>query len=288
MFAMDSELESEATDAADVSELEEDKLVLPPQFVIDLEISSVYKPRPMRKRFHHIHPGHHHHANGSKRSNPEKGKKGKDKHHYNRAQKENPTTTEGAPNHENKAVMKRQARDRRREEKKRNLLALATQGVAEAANGDLDVSHDNKSAAPKIHCDVHTDTDVLVGELEALHVGTLPSLKVSESISTSPASTLTNHTDTTVMVSATSTVPETAPYHSTVVGLGPTTNDALGDDVGEDDDDMLITPAIPAVTPRFVDGGNDKPDVRLIVEVLVVRKMSLEEAYLDFEGFSFV
>lgn len=294
VFTMDSELDSEATEAAYISELEDDKLVLPSQFVIDLEISSVYKPRPMRKRFHHIHPGHHHHhAKGSKHSKAEQGKKGKEKRHTNHAQKEHHITIEGSPNFENKATTRRRARDRRREEKKQRLLALATQGVAEVANSDLKASFDEHglesgSAAPKSVGDVEAHTEVLVEELEALHVGAVPSLRLSEPTSTTQASTLTNNTNATVTVQAGSIIADSAVHPSAEVGLDSVGNGEVGDGEVEDDDDLLISPAIPTTTSRFVNDGDGKPGVRLIVEVLVVRKMSLEEGYLDFEGFSFV
>ncbi|KAJ8488751.1 hypothetical protein ONZ45_g13836 [Pleurotus djamor] len=56
----------------------------------------------------------------------------------------------------------------------------------------------------------------------------------------------------------------------------------------EDDEDEENVSSSPLVAPRVFDmamKANDKPGVRLIVEALVVRKLSIEEGFLDFEGF---
>lgn len=298
VFAMDSELDSDVADAADVSETDEDKLALsPPQYAVDLEISSVYKPRPMRKRFHHVHPGHQHHQNGPVRSGTEKGKKGKEKPHtrHNHSQKEHSTSGSGTSAPANKATARRQARDRRREERKQNLLALAARGVVEAvnaeavpANGDDDVPQSTPSESAD---GVQAEADNLAEELEALHVSigsNVPLLRVAESMSTSLTSTLAG-----ANILVTTTVSNSTSVAEPVVNHSPADPDPVGDreivsDEEEEDGEVFISPAMPTSTPRFAEAGDEKLDVRLIVEVLVVRKSSIEEKFLDFEGFSFV
>jgi len=66
-----------------------------------------------------------------------------------------------------------------------------------------------------------------------------------------------------------------------------------GGDDDDDDDDVFPTPSIPnagsldeqgALSSKGIQGEDDGK--RIIVEALVVRKMSLEEAFLDFGTFA--
>lgn len=299
VFSMDSELESDAAEGADVSEIDEDKLVLsPPQYAIDLEISSVYKPRPMRKRFHHTQPGHQHRQKGQGRSVGKGGKKGpgQEKHHNHHTQKDSSNDSTSART--NKALTRRQARDRRREERKQNLLALAARGVVEAANANSiptnGADHTSRSISTEPVEDVRAEADTLVEKLEALHVDVGQSVslpRVPESIlSTSVTSTTTDSTNTTVAISVntnTTTIEDAVPH----AGVDGDNVDDHGIDHGDDDDDdgeVFCTPAVPPSVSGLAEDGGGKPDMKLIVEVLVVRKMSMEEGFLDFEGFSFV
>ncbi|EAU87064.2 GTP binding protein 2 [Coprinopsis cinerea okayama7 len=94
VFVMDSESETDM-----------------PRYTIDLEISSVFKPRPVRTK--HSFPNHPLVAG--------KGKRGKKNKQIQPAPEDKQT----------KAMNRRQARDRKREEKKKTLMALAAQSVGE-------------------------------------------------------------------------------------------------------------------------------------------------------------
>ncbi|KAF9447474.1 hypothetical protein P691DRAFT_802322 [Macrolepiota fuliginosa MF-IS2] len=293
VFAMDSELESDAAEAADVSEID----MPPPQYTVDLEISSVYKPRPMRKRFHHVHPGHQHHQNGSGRSGGKRGKKGEKKQHpYHSKLTQGPTPMDnGGTPPINKTLTRRQAKDRRREERKQSLLVLAARGVIEAAGSASapanDVQHISHNTSTEPAADVQAEAHTLVEELEALHVDVGPSVPLPEgshSVAPTPF-TRTTVDDTNITVAGS--------MGTTVMTAEDVINHpATGQDTGgyetihgdEDDDEIFVAPAMPISTPKFPETEDGKMDMRLIVEVLVVRKMSLEEGFLDFEGFSFV
>jgi hypothetical protein len=152
---------------------------------------------------------------------------------------------------------------------------LAVCGVAEASNGDPSLTGEAMNSLHPGSTEpanrVQAETDILTEELEALHVGVGPSLSVSnapESIATSVA------TDSTI-TTATTGIPAV---------VNPQRVD--GDDEDEDDGDIFISPSV--VPPTCGDTENTKSDMRLIVEVLVVRKMSIQEGFLDFEGFSFI
>ncbi|KXN85118.1 GTP-binding protein 2 [Leucoagaricus sp. SymC.cos] len=288
MFSMDLELDSGAVEGTDISEIDDDRLALPPpQYAIDLEISSVYKPRPMRKRFHHIHPGHQHpHANGQGRSNGKRGKKVKEKPHVRRAQKDSSSPNGGAPAPSNKALTRRQARDRRREERKQTLLTMAVRGVVEAPNGNValaDATNPSSHPTPTEHAEtIQAEAETLVEELEGLHVGvgsSIPMSITSESIATSFTSVNTDSTITTTTAGVSTTVNATHITSESHVIV------AKGDVRMDDDEEVLVAPV---VVPRLTEPEDGKADTKLIVEVLVVRKMSMEEGFLDFEGFSFV
>ncbi|KAJ3565312.1 hypothetical protein NP233_g7708 [Leucocoprinus birnbaumii] len=278
IFSMDSELDSDSAEGADASELDEDKFSLPPQqYAIDLEISSVYKPRPMRKRFHHIHPGHHH-PNGQGRSGGKRGKKIKDKPAIHHSQKTNAANDGSAPN--NKALTRRQARDRRREEKKQTLLAMAARGVVDTPNGDLPstngtiyVSHSISDGRVE---DVQAEAETLGEELEDLHagIGSVVSMPGVPEPASEPPDSLDS--DTAAMAGM-----------RTVLMVDFNGVDNGGHDVEDEDVDEILVASM-AATPKVEGAGEVRTDMRLIVEVLVVRKMSLEEGFLDFEGFSFV
>jgi hypothetical protein len=62
----------------------------------------------------------------------------------------------------------------------------------------------------------------------------------------------------------------------------------LESDPDTDDTDIRLRDPNPSITisPLTLSSPNSSGDLRLIVEALVVRKMSLDEAFLDFSGFS--
>ncbi|KAJ6520606.1 hypothetical protein DFH09DRAFT_1048381 [Mycena vulgaris] len=207
-------------------------------FSIDLEIASVFKPRPVRTKL----PSP---ASPLASTSPPKlkrTKKGPAPHLPASLSTSSPAKPPSA-----KANNRRNARDRKREERRAALMAYAT--THEQAYATM---HENAC-----------DDAALVSGLEALHVSVEPVLVAEDAI---PA----------------------------LVGL-ETTPDA------DDDDDVFPSPvtATPVPFTAFASqltvpvetGARAKhhpggAPPRLIVEALVVRKMSLEEAFLDFGGFS--
>ncbi|KAF9038998.1 hypothetical protein BDZ89DRAFT_1157052 [Hymenopellis radicata] len=197
IFSMD--LESEASESEPAH-----------TFSIDLEISSVFKPRPVRRRVNPL---------GTLPPNENKKLKKKFKH-MSRENADGEVITKGQK--------RRQARDRRREDRRKALEVHAT----EALPPTKDVA-----------------TDELVSGLEELHVSVEPQ-PFATTDDAIPAISLTEV---------------------------------------DGDDDVFATPA-PAshsfAKKVQVPGTGDGGEPRLIVEALVVRKMSLEEAFLDFGGFA--
>lgn len=187
VFSMDIESESSESD-------------LPAPVSFDIEIATVFKPRPFRIRSNHLSVDH--------------SKKGKKK----------VKTLSSSDGDLSKGQKRRNARDRRREERRRALEVHAVEAV-----------EDNQA-------------DELVAGLEALHVAV------------DPQPVVVHHHDETVEIQ-----------------------------VEGDDDDVFATPV--AASHSFakkvqVLGAGDGGEPRLIVEALVVRKMSIEEAFLDFGGFA--
>ncbi|KAH9949749.1 hypothetical protein B0H21DRAFT_727242 [Amylocystis lapponica] len=206
-------------------------------FLVDLEIASVYKPRPTRRRVYS--------SAGTTSTAP----LAHDKHHKSteKAKKPQPwhTATTGhgdeVPNRqETKAAQRRLARDRRREEKARMLLALGDGACPDELAVAIDNSIDVEPAAPPEAAISHRTTVDDMPQTEALVSG-LDALHVTVEVSTSP--------------DAVQVDPELPP---------PLTGQGQGSAMGE------------------------QREPRLIVEALVVRKMSIEEAFLDFGGFSLV
>jgi hypothetical protein len=149
VFAMDSDLD------------DPDGEIPTTRFMIDLEISSVFKPRPMRARMHN-HP-HYAHSTGGKNKRTKKHK------HLSMLSSSPTTAHQAAPHGEasasaetTKSQSRRQNRDRRRDEKRKALEARATHAVdAEGANPRQDTS----TVVPAA-----TEDDALIISLEALHV----------------------------------------------------------------------------------------------------------------------
>ncbi|KAK7062613.1 hypothetical protein VNI00_000101 [Paramarasmius palmivorus] len=263
IFSMDPE--PDPADNAD-EELEADDIIAhnAPQFLVDLEISSVFKPRPVRTKAH-LHPPFPASKRGNKGPKPKKLKN----------QDHNSIVESGEAK---KSHNRRAARDKRREEKRKALLAVAENSLGVASAPDLLSTRD----APETNA--NAGADALFLGLETLHVSveepSVPGLANDDSI---PAISLTS---------------EPSPTASN-----------FAEDLGEDDVFASPTPSLPYKT--FQSGSSAEPhtplsegtegllsaplnggtksggeEVRLIVEALVVRKMSLEEAFLDFEGFS--
>ncbi|KIY72672.1 hypothetical protein CYLTODRAFT_417679 [Cylindrobasidium torrendii FP15055 ss-10] len=199
-------------------ELDADESTSPspePEFSFDLEIATVFKPRPLRVRSAPAAPpaptdkkakkkllAHLHGAGGADKEKLTKGEK------------------------------RRQARDKRREERRRAL---------------------------EIHMDAHLEALPAneAGHVEQDLVDALGELHVANTLERSP-------------VTPTIGAPVEQQKEHTIPSIS----------LPEDDD---VFP-----TPRPAQDAANEDGCRLIVEALVVRKMSIEEAYLDFgfEGFA--
>jgi len=255
VFAMDSEdLRSDA------SEFDEGLNLSPPQYAIDLEISSVYKPRPMRKRFHHIHSSHQHqHLNGQGYTVARLQKKIRKPgvYHPELLLRDGPSA--------NKSPTRKQARDKRREERKQALLGTT---VYESYS-EKSPSENHFISGQNIR-DVQVEAETVGEAIEELQANTgLTTIGVPESTLTSLTNVNTNR-------------PASVPTFAT------TTITTRIEDSSHDDDRGFRADRGMSISPVEVNTkvhGED-PHTNLIVEVLVVRKMSVEEGYLDFEGFA--
>lgn len=246
-----------------------------PRYAIDLEIASVFKPRPVRTGVHS-----HLHIAGNAGGKNKKVKKPKHLMSFNGDEGSVNGDGNGDAMERNKAHNRRQARDRKREEKRRALTAFAAQSVATGPAAAVDL-----------------DSSTIVHGLEQMHV------TIEE-----PATLTVPSDDTTLEVSS-------------IISSIDISLEIQEDEDAEDDDDVFAPPTtttsfssfstfpatpggesflnVPALSSVFpttssgagsaTNGGkaeNVKGETRLIVEALVVRKMSLEEAFLDFGGFS--
>ena len=197
----------------------------------------------------------------------------------------------------NKPHNRRQARDRKREEKRRALTAFAAQSVGVAA-GSAQVAA------------VDLDSSAIVHGLEQMHV----TIEEPATLTVPPDGI----TFTGVDISSTG-----IEVSSTGIDISFQTISSIDISLeiqqDEDDDDDVFAPPttatpfstfpttpggesflnVPATALAFpatfsssgagsaMNGGKaEKGETRLIVEALVVRKMALEEAFLDFGGFS--
>ncbi|KAF8124265.1 hypothetical protein K438DRAFT_2034346 [Mycena galopus ATCC 62051] len=238
IFSMDDFDESGDTESSDA---DAESRPAPPQFSIDLEIASVFKPRPVRTK------GSAHVPLSAKVKRGAKTKKGK---HLPDSLSPSTSPATHPVIKPTKAQNRRHARDRKREERRQALMMYATAALEPQAD----------SAACSV-TDAGDDADLVSG-LEALHVSvdvailaepTIPSLELNAVL-----------------------VPE--------------------EDDGEDDVFPSPLTATPVPFTAFASQltvpversarGQEGVLPRLIVEALVVRKMSLEEAFLDFGGFS--
>ncbi|KAL1746430.1 hypothetical protein HDZ31DRAFT_34146 [Schizophyllum fasciatum] len=220
---------------------------------IDFEISAVYKPRPVRTRASPPVPLR---AGKTKRGKKNSSKKfGSELAASPPGQKSPQQENKGnrVQRNPDKALHRKQARDRRREERRRALMVYATgQDASSQEHGSQDVAASG----------IEIGEETFLPQLEALHVGLDDPLVVA--------------------ATADSDVPD--------LQLGNEPVDVAADD---DDDDVFPTPRFPSTSHASqvdTDGPvvvteNSESQPRLIVEALVVRKMSLDEAFLDFEGF---
>lgn len=230
--------------------------VVTPKFAIDLEIASVFKPRPVRTK---VHDFTNHLLVGGK------AKRAKKMKHHNEHAHQDP---------EKKAQNRRQTRDKKREEKRKALVAMAAQSVEPGQAVEVSIS-------------AHVPVPVAV-----------------------PAQALLEVTAKTEEIAAVAIVEEAPPPDIVVVADVDEEDDVFGlpspstsklhsfptfapSSIGEshldvDPDVVKLAAGLNATaihdSAEKVEDDDEKP--RLIVEALVVRKMSLEEGFLDFGGFS--
>ncbi|KAK0475315.1 hypothetical protein EDD18DRAFT_1313295 [Armillaria luteobubalina] len=235
------ETELSTTDAEEPGEVSSSQT----QVSIDLEISSVFKPRPFRTRV--------------PRNN--RGAKKKAKHHLHDV-----LTSSSAPSlistdeqrKATKGLNRRQARDRRREERRN-----AFDGVRVECN----------RATPKCRSDPRRSNRIRRRRQNRRRERT------TKQTHPTPFSTCRFDRQLVSAEPPTLTVDEDIPS----ISLVEPDNEEV-----TDDDDVFATPSpsVPytSVVLAGAEEGKDQP--RLIVEALVVRKLSIEEAFLDFGGFS--
>ncbi|KAF8154808.1 hypothetical protein B0H34DRAFT_783861 [Crassisporium funariophilum] len=257
VFSIDLESEFDPADAAD-----DERLSVPSQtrYSIDLEIASVFKPRPMRTRIHdHSHLAH---TNG--------GKNKRVKKHKHLSMLEFSKTTNGDDHQQgeshshSKTQNRRHGRDRRREEKRKTLESHATQAV-EAKPADTSRQETLKPSA--------TDTDALISGLEQLHVAHVeePIIIEGTDVFTLDVESVDDFDDDDdVFASPTTALPSFPTFSASSTG------------------ESHLDAAVIGIVGALKEMSGEREPPRLIVEALVVRKMSLEEAFLDFGGFSLI
>ncbi|TFK24554.1 hypothetical protein FA15DRAFT_669413 [Coprinopsis marcescibilis] len=208
---------------------------------IYLEIASVFKPRPVRTKSsfeNHVFVG------------------GKNKRGYKK--QKNVLPQDSGAEKQTKAEVKRQARDKKREEKRKNLVALAAQSVGE----------------PAIKTAVSTMEALQITTDEPASFNTVVEIAVFQpipSISVSLEEGEDEDDDDVFPLTAKRT------SYSTFPSTGLTESHLDVDPVA-----VKLAGAMRSTSSE----DDEKP--RLIVEALVVRKMSLDEAFLDFGGFGII
>ena len=270
MFPMDLDQELDPADAAD-----DEQLTVQNRFSIDLEISSVFKPRPVRSRIHH-NP-HYAHLAGGKNKRTKKHKhlsmlssantfvtNEQDDHHLHQSR----VPEHSGSNH--KGHNRRKGRDKRREEKRRALEAHATQAV-DTTESDLSRQDTLIPASPTVTTTT-LDTDVLIVGLESLHVGHVeePSSITDENEAIGSTTDEFDDDNDDVFATPLTTIPSFPTFSAS--------------DTAESHFDAAVIDIVGAMGAAI--SGEKEQQSRLIVEALVVRKMSIEEAFLDFGGFS--
>jgi len=320
-------LERDALFAMDL-ESDLDEPASQPRFAIDLEIASVFKPRPVRTRVHN-----HLHVAGNAGGKNKKPKKPKHlmplngNGHGVGSGMGNGDATENGQHH--KHHNRRQARDKKREEKRRALTAFAAQVIA-GSGQDAAVDPDSSAITA-------SSADLLVHGLEQMHV----TIEEPATLTVPPSEGIIANSSEGMIVGSEGMVVTSeeiivgseeviaAASEEIIVSssesfalINAEVNEVDEDEDGDDDDDVFAAPTtatpfstfltapggesflnvpaeafldVPATArPSFASpnpsgmagGRGKKGETRLIVEALVVRKMSLEEAFLDFGGFS--
>ncbi|TFY57328.1 hypothetical protein EVJ58_g7086 [Rhodofomes roseus] len=249
-------------------------VLTPMSFVVDLEIASVYKPRPFRRpepvpaRSGSMTL----HGRAGRRAKYREKEVGKEKKVHpwqtggtvpaSRKGSSGADTGNGASanivipnNEETKAALRRQARERRREEKRRALLVASGLASSIGVKPTLPVEEDDSVISPSVSpgepddstaerqsAAVDTVTEDLVSGLVSLHVGIDTCAPAAGDLATSVPAVKAESLDTAK--------------------------------------EVAVAPAVAAVVRTG--------EPRLIVEALVVRKQSLEETFMNFGGFQVV
>jgi hypothetical protein len=240
------------------------------EYTIDLEISSVYKPRPTRLSSSPSVSS----TSPSPSNSPSQASTAKPKWYPKKKIYSQDDHTQGngqghrQTKQQAKALHRRLARDRRREEKKR-ALALASN-----SNSNSPPSPDTDQQQQTIQNTITDQTPAsLVQGLESLHVS-VDSTTIHVPLPSSPVLSRSGSSSPTVPI-----IDITSPTSPAFPNASPSSTGT----------------ALPHTLGVGVNGNSIKNDqkegegdVRLIVEALVVRKLSLEEAFLDFGGFSLI
>lgn len=287
---------SDSTATSDLFELESEDVDSEPdhqhhqQFSIDLEIASVFKPRPIRTRATPSGP-----LPLPQKVKRERGGGKKERflhlpHRDTVPVVDNNHTHTIATQPKSPKLNRRQTRDRRRDEKRKALMAYA-----QAAPVSVNVSHEDARVPPVSvpvsvspsessphpspppsdgdNDDNDDDLDVFASPTQMTGFGfpTFPFI---------PNSNTTSHLpDVSLNVNDIST------------NSGATCDAANSDTTSDVIANSATTSTSTSPNPNSNPNPNPKrpaPGTRLIVEALVVRKMSLEEGFLDFGGFSWM
>lgn len=236
LFSMEPEPSLDDPDTEE-EELMLDALVDVPALSLDIEITPVYKPRPVRKRASPASGPVTAIARPPRRAHKHKHKKQQQPWHTLPSLTSNTAVFETvalAASQEDKALQKRLARDKRREEKRTMMAPLVESGAAAIA-GPLD-------ALPRrIEAAVADDpVSAIVDELHALHV----EVQSANAVVLDPDMPIDKHS-------------------------------ALGA--------ANVAELLTSSTVGHVKTLADAKEPRLIVEAMVVRKLSLEEGFLDLD-----
>ena len=246
-----------------------DEPVSQPRFAVDLEIAWVFKfkPRPVRTRVHnHLHVA----GTGGGKNMMVK----KPKHLMPLSRNEHGVGSEmgngdgnGDAMERNKAHNRRQARDRKREDKRRALTAFAAQSVGVAAGSPAVVTIEEPATLT-----VPSDGIPFTGvEVSSIISSIDISLEVQQDLDGD------NDDDDDGFAPPTTATPfstfPTAPGGESFLKVPATA--------------LAFPTTFSSGAGSVMNGGKaEKGETTLIVEALVVRKMALEEAFLDFGGFS--
>ena len=280
LFSMDNDLDLDPADNAD-TEPDYDPSV--PSFSVDLEIMSVFKPRPMRARMHTSD-----HVVG-----PAKTKRIKKLKHLPETQPGNGTVGGNSDHHKpglrsgkhhehygtTKASHRRMMRERKRAEKRQALVEYATGDMDSRGNIESSMEHlpshqaaGNRAAMERVKPTL-VETDKMVEGLEALHVSL--DLEAEEVV------------DSKAEVSLVVLPPEDEDAGDDDVFASPSLSNSHATFTGGNTTATYLSASSPVGVNSGVEGDVGGHN-RLIVEALVVRKMSLDEGFLDFGGFAMI